>query len=255
VQNFENAVYLITGSVVLDGFDGTVARLTKTESNFGVQLDSLVDAVTFGLVTSFMVYVWGFQSMSIPIGKIIGFVFLSAGVIRLARFNVLKEADVMPSNIFVGLPIPLGALSIASVVLSVREPLVDKAHVALFSLFVILVAFLMVSSIKYRTMKKIKSKNNLLILLGLAIIVASAINFPRYTIPALTFLYLISPVFFWIFGKFGKNKAHAAAMSHAASPAVQGTNSSNKTVAENSEHTEQKDNNDKHAARNKDGNS
>jgi len=240
---------------VLDGFDGTVARLTKTESNFGVQLDSLVDAVTFGLVTGVMVYVWGFQSMSIPIGKVIGFCFLSAGVIRLARFNVLKEADVMPSNIFVGLPIPLGALSIASAVLVVREPLVDKAHVALFSLFVILVAYLMVSSIKYRTMKKIKSKNNLLILLGLAVIVASAINFPRYTIPALTFLYLISPVFFWIFGKFGKNKAYMAAASHTATAAAQKANPSHMTVAENSKHTEQTDNENKPAANNKDGNS
>ena len=61
-QNFKIAIYYITASVIMDGFDGTIARLTKTESNFGVQLDSLVDAVTFGLVTSMLAFEWGFQS-------------------------------------------------------------------------------------------------------------------------------------------------------------------------------------------------
>jgi len=196
--SFENAVYLITGSVIMDGFDGTVARLTKTESNFGVQLDSLVDAVTFGLVTGVLIYIWGFKVGQPQLGKIVGFVFLSAGVIRLARFNVLKEADAFPSNIFVGLPIPLGALSVASLVLVIREPLTRQLDMVIFALFVILISFLMISTVKYRTMKKLKSKNNLLILLILAIIVAFAINFPRYTIPVLTFLYLISPIFFFI---------------------------------------------------------
>jgi CDP-diacylglycerol--serine O-phosphatidyltransferase len=85
--SFIKAVYFMGGSVLLDGFDGTVARLTKTESNFGVQLDSLVDAVAFGLVTAAMIYFWGFKAAEPALGKVIGFVFLSAGVIRLARFN------------------------------------------------------------------------------------------------------------------------------------------------------------------------
>lgn len=199
-------MYLIGGSVILDGFDGTVARLTKTESNFGVQLDSLVDAVTFGFVTSVLIYVWGFQGAYPQMGKVIGFIFLSAGVIRLARFNVLKEAHASPSNMFIGLPIPLGALAIASAVLIFEKPLVDRTEITIFSLFVILIAFLMISSVKYRTMKKIKSKYNLLILLFLAIIVAFAINFPRYAIPVITLLYLISPLFFYPFNRLRKNK-------------------------------------------------
>ena len=208
-ENFINAVYLIGGSVVLDGFDGTVARLTKTESNFGVQLDSLVDAVTFGLVTTIMIYIWGFKSGSPQMGKVIGFIFLSAGIIRLARFNVLKEAKAFPSNVFVGLPIPLGALSICSTVLLIEKPLVNQPEIIAFSIYVILIAFLMISSIKYRTMKKIKSKNNLLILLFLAVIIAFVINFPKYAIPVITFLYLISPIFFYIFYKIKKNKVPA----------------------------------------------
>jgi CDP-diacylglycerol--serine O-phosphatidyltransferase len=203
---FQNAVFLITGSAILDGFDGTVARLTKTESNFGVQLDSLVDAVTFGLVTSMMIYRWGFQNTNPPIGKVIAFIFLSAGVIRLARFNVMKEAKADSTNIFIGLPIPLGALSIVSVVLVFKGPLVDQSHITIFAFYVLLVALLMVSSIRYRTMKKISSKNNLLILLFLAIVIAIGINFPTYTIPTLTFLYLLSPVFFFLYYKVRKYK-------------------------------------------------
>ena len=90
----------------MDGFDGTIARLTKTESNFGVQLDSLVDAVTFGLVTVHAGLSSGaFQSgYSQEIRQIVGFGFLSAGVIRLARFNVFKEAQAFPANIFIGFP-------------------------------------------------------------------------------------------------------------------------------------------------------
>ncbi len=204
--NFVTAVYLITGSVILDGFDGTVARLTKTESNFGVQLDSLVDAVTFGMVISVMIYVWGFQTQFPQMGKVIGFVFLSAGVIRLARFNVLKEANAFPSNVFVGLPIPLAGLSICSLVLVFKEPLKEQNDVILFSLYVILIAFLMVSNVKYRTIKKIKSKYSLIVLFVLAIVVAFAINFPFYTLPTLTILYLFSPIFFFIINKLRRGK-------------------------------------------------
>ena len=142
-------------------------------------------------------------------GKIIGFIFLSAGVIRLARFNVLKEAHVMPTNIFVGLPIPLGALSIISAVLVIGTPLSTSSEMLIFSVYVILVAFLMISSIKYRTLKRVKSKYSLLILLFFAVIIALSINFPQYTLPAVTFMYLISPLFFYFYYKI-KKKAPSA---------------------------------------------
>ncbi len=211
-ENWEIAVYLIAGSVVMDGFDGTVARLTKTESNFGVQLDSLVDAVSFGLVPATLIYYWGFHMGHPQIGKVIGFMYLSAGVIRLARFNVLKEIDAFPSNVFVGIPIPLGALSICSVVLIFKNRLVNTEAIFIFGGFVMLVAFLMISTIKYRAMKKINSKYNLLILLILAIVVAFTINFPSYTIPVITLIYLISPLFFFIYFKIKKPKNIMAGM-------------------------------------------
>jgi len=204
--NFIKAIYFITGCVILDGFDGTVARLTKTESHFGLNLDSLVDAVAFGGVISVMIYLWGFKNDFRQIGMVIGFIFLSAGVIRLARFNVLKEIKDSAANVFIGLPIPLAALSICSVILLWEKPLKEGIEVILFSLFVILIALLMVSNIKYRTLKKLDSRYNLLILLLLAIMVAVLINFPTTTIPVMTCLYLISPILFFFAGKLKKEK-------------------------------------------------
>ncbi len=210
-QNFKKAIYYIMASVIMDGFDGTIARLTKTESNFGVQLDSLVDAVTFGLVTSILAFEWGFQAGFTQIGSIVSFVFLSAGLIRLARFNVFKEAQVMPANRFIGLPIPIGALAISSVVL-----ILDMKHpqtllgILLFSLYVIMVSMLMISNIQYRTSKKVVLKNSLKILFLLALIVGFLIIFPDTTIPILTFLYIISPVFFFIITRIHKSGASAS---------------------------------------------
>ena len=208
--------------MILDGFDGTVARLTKTESNFGVQLDSLVDAVTFGLVTSVMIYFFGYKELNPQLGTVIGGIFLSAGVIRLARFNVLKEANAVPTNIFVGLPIPLGALAIVSAVLimgktletQMGKPLETRTEMLIFSIYVVLISFLMISSIKYRTMKRFKSKNNVFILLFLAVIIALSINFPQYAIPFVTFIYIISPIFFYILNKVKKSKGHLTPTSH-----------------------------------------
>lgn len=210
-QKYLTAAYLITLSVVMDGFDGTIARITKTESNFGMHLDSLVDGVTFGLVTAVFIFTWGFQSIHPPLGKIIGFIFLSAGIIRLARFNVYKEVKAFPANVFVGIPIPLGSLSVISIFLVIKSPPRETSHMLLFAAFVILVAFLMISNIKYRTVKKINPKYSLLVLFVLAVMIASAIMYPSITIPICSFSYMVSPVFIFIGGKLKKRKTLVSA--------------------------------------------
>ena len=208
-RNFITATYLVVIGVVMDGFDGTIARLTKTESNFGMQLDSLVDAVTFGLVTSVLIYMWGFQDLNLQFGQVIGFIFLSAGVIRLARFNVFKEAKAFPDNVFVGLPIPLAAMAVLSIILRVEEPLQDKSCALLFALFIMVISFLMISNVKYRTLKRINPKYSLIVLIVLAGIIALSIMYPSYTIPMLTGLYLFSPLFITLVRKTKKKKSPA----------------------------------------------
>jgi CDP-diacylglycerol--serine O-phosphatidyltransferase len=205
-RNFKIAIYYITASVIMDGFDGTIARLTNTESNFGVQLDSLVDAVTFGLVTSMLCFQWGFQSGYSHAGSIVSFIFLSAGLIRLARFNVLKEAQVTPANIFIGMPIPTAALAICSAVLLFGDrPPQNPMGILLFSLYVILISLMMISNIKYKTVKKFALKNSLRTLFLLALIVSCLVIFPDITIPIITFTYMLSPVFFYFLNRKRKS--------------------------------------------------
>lgn len=205
-NNYITAIYLVTLSVVMDGFDGTIARLTKTESNFGMQLDSLVDAISFGLVTSIFIFKWGFHLFHPQLGKVAGFIFLSAGVMRLARFNVYKEVKAYPSNIFIGLPIPLAALSVLSVGLIFPAQPQKEWETLLFAAYCILIGLLMISNVKYRTMKRIDPRYSLLVLFILAFVVALSILYSTTTIPLITALYLISPIFFMIFGLFKKTK-------------------------------------------------
>ena len=90
---FINACYYLIFATVVDSLDGTIARLTKTESNFGVQLDSLSDAVSFGLVPSVFMYLWAFKTLMPVSGIIISFIYLSAGIIRLAHHGKLNSSS------------------------------------------------------------------------------------------------------------------------------------------------------------------
>ncbi|MEI6614134.1 MAG: hypothetical protein WCL37_04490, partial [Chrysiogenales bacterium] len=134
------------------------------------------------------------------IGRIVSFVYLSAGLIRLARFNVFKEAQAFPANIFIGVPIPTASMAVCSIVLlfSATQPQ-TKMGILLFSLFIILISLLMISNIKYKTIKKIVLRNSLRTLFLLASIIACLVIFPDITIPILSFSYMLSPLFFYIF--------------------------------------------------------
>lgn len=201
---FLNACYYLIFATVVDSLDGTIARLTKTESGFGVQLDSLSDAISFGLVPSVFLYMWAFKG-EIPVsGTIVSFVFLSAGIIRLARFNVYSEAKAFPANIFIGLPIPIASLSVVSSYFLLRGHLTSRRIIYYLSAFVIVLAFLMVSNLQYRTVKKFNSRFNLLILFITGILIALTIMYRFIMIPILCGLYLVSPLIFLAGRKFKK---------------------------------------------------
>jgi len=131
--HFDHAAIAIGFAVLFDGLDGRIARMTNTTSEFGRELDSLADVITFGVAPAFLAWLWGFRSISpyisypdmvvrLPhLGAIAGFAFLVAGASRLARFNITTNPQ--PSNpgrpgrkYFVGMPIPAGAGVIAAVV-------------------------------------------------------------------------------------------------------------------------------------------
>src|SRR3954468_19324888 len=113
------AALAIFFGIFFDGFDGRVARLTKTQSAFGVEMDSLADVISFGVAPGMLVYKWALAPLGFA-GIFISFAFAACGAMRLARFNVRarRSGHGGASRFFVGLPIPLAAGMIVSMVIA-----------------------------------------------------------------------------------------------------------------------------------------
>ncbi len=108
-DDYYRAALLIVFAMFFDTLDGRVARMTKTQSAFGLQIDSLADVVSFGVAPSMLVYQWTLHRLGLT-GVIGAFIFTACGAVRLARFNVLSMGEqgkpTKPSKYIVGLPIP-----------------------------------------------------------------------------------------------------------------------------------------------------
>lgn len=146
----ELAGWLILLAGILDGLDGRIARLTGTTSEFGKEYDSLADVVSFGVAPAILIYQWGLWTMG-RWGWAVAFLFVVAGSVRLARYNVRAHAG--DRRYFVGLPIPAGAGALTLLVLVDPSPLVTQWEGAALWSFVLLISFLMVSPIPYRSFK------------------------------------------------------------------------------------------------------
>ncbi len=169
--HFEAAAKAIGAAVVLDGLDGRIARMTNTVSDFGREMDSLADVITFGIAPAVLAYTWGVQFVSPGgllvdhrAGYFIAFLFLLCGAARLARFNV--QTNPVPKNpgrpdrkYFVGLPIPAPAGLVAAVVYATDSvPLEQWIYSALWLALLALLSFLMVSTWRYPSFKEINLK-------------------------------------------------------------------------------------------------
>ena len=154
-DNFYRAAVAVFFGNFFDAFDGRVARLTKTQSDFGVELDSLADVITFGVAPAILVYKWALYGLGTT-GIIISGVYASCGAIRLARFNVLAHTEAGVQRFFVGLPIPLAAGTLVSLVVALQRggvPASDVVGLWPIAVLVLVLAFLMVSTVRYRTFK------------------------------------------------------------------------------------------------------
>jgi CDP-diacylglycerol--serine O-phosphatidyltransferase len=152
------AAGLLVLAGVFDGLDGRVARATDTATEFGVQLDSLADVISFGMAPAILAYRYGFFQLGIldshlrAVGWAACFVFIACGALRLARFNV--QVGAVDARYFVGLPIPAGAACVAAVIIWHPTPPATAAYAYWFAGELFLVGLLMVSTIRFPSFKK-----------------------------------------------------------------------------------------------------
>lgn len=176
VQEVTVAAWLVVVAMVCDLADGRVARLTDAESEFGGQMDSLTDAVSFGVAPAMLMFAWGLESLGVT-GMVFAFIFVAGAVMRLARFNVKARESGGASKYFLGLPTPLAAGTVVSIVLShnaVTGALAMNTPWNVGAISVLL-GGLMVSNVRYRTFKDVEFRGREMAVLFLVAGVASAL--------------------------------------------------------------------------------
>ena len=218
-EHFTIAAEAIGAAVFLDGLDGRIARMTNTTSDFGREMDSLADVVSFGIAPAVLAFAWGVQFVDTSIaegirshlfraGYFIAFLFLLCGAARLARFNVQKNP--VPKNpgnphrkYFVGLPIPAPAGLVAAVVFAVGgQPLAWWPLSVAWLALLVLLGFLMVCTWRYYSFKGINLNKPytplLFVLLGG--LIYGIWNWPQPVLLALASAYVSSGIFIRIGG-------------------------------------------------------
>jgi CDP-diacylglycerol--serine O-phosphatidyltransferase len=197
-QLYQAALAIFFG-MFFDAFDGRVARLTKTQSLFGQELDSLADVISFGAAPALLMWKWALSGLGI-IGVFISFAFAACGALRLARFNVLaiRSPHGGGGSFFVGMPIPFAACGTISMVIAFQNarggPLPDEARWPVAGV-VIFLALLMVSTVRYRTFKDARpNPRTAAVLAGVIItgVVVGVLSHPAWVLVAYFGLYLLS---------------------------------------------------------------
>jgi CDP-diacylglycerol--serine O-phosphatidyltransferase len=213
-RRFDWAAIAIGFAAVFDFFDGMIARMTGTSSDFGREFDSLADVITFGVAPGILGYMWGFRFIDAPMGNIdwqiklmrigafVGFLFLVASASRLARFNIAK--DPQPSNpgkpgrkYFVGMPTPAGAGVIAAVVhFSAGEPIRTWWLAVIWALLIFSAGFLEVSTWRYMSLKGFnwRKQQPFVVMLAIAALVAAIFLFSRPLLFFIALAYMLSGV-------------------------------------------------------------
>ncbi len=196
--HWQNACFCIFIAALLDGLDGRVARLLKTSSKFGAELDSLSDFVSFGVAPALLMYQWSLHSLP-KIGWFCALLLSMASALRLARFNTMLDDVKTPKywdNFFVGVPAPAGAMiAILPIMASFEFPelVVLRSHI-LCALTIFVVAFFMVSRIPTISTKKMKVKSYLLLpmMVFLVFFASIIITQPWLVLVLLTSLYVLT---------------------------------------------------------------
>ena len=194
--NFSMAVIFITLAAILDALDGRIARLIKGTSDFGKELDSLTDFVSFGIAPAFIIYFWELNKYG-KLGWAITLIYSVCCVLRLARFNLtkFKPEESWKQNYFEGVPSPIGALLILSPLVLELIEFNFLLNINYFvPIFTIIIAVLLISKVPTYSFKKIKIKPTLtvFILLGIGISLVTLMFFTFETLLGFSLLYILS---------------------------------------------------------------
>ena len=149
---FEFAAMAIFAAMIFDGLDGRVARMTNTQSDFGVQYDSLSDMVSFGVAPAVVAYGWGVSDLG-KLGLAAAFVYASCAALRLARFNV--QAELADKKTFTGLPSPVAAALVAGFIWSTYDIESSLGLSVIGAMLTATAGLLMVSNFKYPSFKEV----------------------------------------------------------------------------------------------------
>ena len=204
--NFSLAVLLILFASILDALDGRIARLIKGTSEFGKELDSLTDFVSFGIAPVFILYFWELNSYG-KLGWAIALIYSVCCVLRLARFNLTKidNQQQWKSNFFEGIPSPAGGLLILMPLIYELSDLNFQINLKNFTpYFTIFIALLLVSKTPTLSLKKISisSKTTIFLLLAVGLIFIALLFYTFETLLVFGIIYLLTiPISIFVFKK------------------------------------------------------
>jgi CDP-diacylglycerol--serine O-phosphatidyltransferase len=189
---YRMAALWIVLAALMDGMDGLIARAMRAPSDFGIELDSLSDAVSFGLASSVLLYFWGMK-LAGPPAIFFSFLFLTAGVLRLARYNI-RTKSLPDRRHYQGLTVPSAAIFMSSLVIFHPAPLETRELAFGLAVLTVLIALCMVSTFPYRNYMKVRTKHRIDILTALlmTVMLAGFIFYPRIALLVFTGLNVLS---------------------------------------------------------------
>lgn len=225
---FNYAAIAIALAMVFDTLDGRVARLTKTATEIGVQLDSLADVLTFGIAPIILAYSWGIgstfpeESKLNQLGLFVLFMYLMCGAFRLARFNIqatrprvlIEGTPKVDKKNFVGLPIPVAAGVIAALVHFAPAPIISygettaSLYTILLMILMAVLGLLMVSTLRYTSFKTVGTRrNNLYLILIIGAVGMLIWLYSQYVLLIAASAYVLHGIIWYLFGFFRKSKS------------------------------------------------
>lgn len=204
---FHTAAPFIGIAFIMDALDGRIARLTGATSAFGIQLDSLADVISFGMAPAILSFAWGLHELG-RWGWAIGFLFVAAAALRLARFNIQTTAA-PDKRYFVGMPSPSAASVPAATVFAWPYQIDDPVAALAVVPVVVIPALLMVSTVRFRSFKDLNLgwRRSYVPLFLVVIVVAAIAAEPRIMLAVCAYAYLLSAFVGMLWTRIRKSKA------------------------------------------------